>query len=59
MYNNRNYFISQEDEKFLADMFLQLTDEDTLEDRRKQLVCGFLVISHICCCEKIKYNDCY
>lgn len=28
----------QEDEKFLADMFLQLTDEDTLEDRRKQLV---------------------
>ncbi|XP_068683456.1 serine/threonine-protein phosphatase 4 regulatory subunit 3-like isoform X2 [Montipora capricornis] len=28
----------QEDDKFLADMFLQLTDEDTLEERRKQLV---------------------
>lgn len=28
----------QEDDKFLADMFLQLTDEDTLEDRRKQLI---------------------
>ena len=54
---NRNYFISQEDEKFLADMFLQLTDEDTLEDRRKQLVC--VVISHICCCGKIKYNNNY
>ncbi|XP_078351568.1 serine/threonine-protein phosphatase 4 regulatory subunit 3-like isoform X2 [Oculina patagonica] len=28
----------QEDDKFLADMFLQLTDEDTLEDKRKQLI---------------------
>lgn len=28
----------QEDDKFLADMFLQLMDEDTLEERRKLLV---------------------
>ena len=25
-------------------MFLQLTDEDTLEDRRKQLVCGIFLL---------------
>ncbi|KAJ7381955.1 SMEK 2, suppressor of mek1 (Dictyostelium) [Desmophyllum pertusum] len=30
--------ICQEDDKFLADMFLQLMDEDTLEERRKQLM---------------------
>lgn len=28
----------QDDEKFLADMFLQLADEDTLEEKKKQLV---------------------
>ncbi|KAK3747135.1 hypothetical protein QZH41_015123 [Actinostola sp. cb2023] len=30
--------ICQEDEKFLTDLFMQLTDEDTSEERRKDLV---------------------
>ena len=32
------YFIFQEDEKFLTELFNQLTDEDTDENRRKELV---------------------
>jgi len=36
--NSNCFFSLQEDEKFLTDLFMQLTDEDTSEERRKDLV---------------------
>jgi hypothetical protein len=48
----------QEDEKFLGELFMQLTEEDTTEERKKDLVSKYItfkqIYSRFCITDKLR-----